>query len=37
MNYDFTFEFAHAGDISVNVAVVSPDADRPATTPPGRP
>jgi hypothetical protein len=27
MNYDFTFKFAHAGDISVNVPVVSPDAD----------
>jgi len=36
MNYDFTFEFAHAGVISVNVPVVSPDADRPATTPSGR-
>ena len=36
LNYDFTFEFAHAGNISVEVPVVSPDADRPATTPPGR-
>lgn len=27
MNYDFRFAFAHAGDISVEVPVVSPDAD----------
>jgi hypothetical protein len=35
MNYDFTFKFAHAHDISVIVPVVSPEADGPAT-PPGR-
>ena len=35
-DYDFAFTFAHAGDVSVAVPVVSPDADGTATTPPGR-
>ncbi|MFW0150520.1 hypothetical protein ACNUDN_11935 [Mycobacterium sp. smrl_JER01] len=36
MSYTFTFEFAYAGGISVDVPVVSPDTDRPPTTSPVR-
>ncbi|MDG4667229.1 hypothetical protein [Mycobacterium sp. 236(2023)] len=37
MSYTLTFDFANAGSISVDVPVVSPDADKSPTTLPVRP